>query len=136
MDPLPYRLLAIAGKPLVEVPPPEVLAPPPAAGRSTNSAIVLPSRAHAYVRHALEHAAHRIANTMHPGRHPAIVGETTRLARFLEPGLVTRDSIAAVVRAAARQAGKDDEAEVDACIAWGLEHPWTAGPLPGDGRHG
>ena len=132
-DPLPTRLLAIAGKPVVAVPPPEALTPPAPVVGATSCTVVLPSRAHPYVRRALERAAHRIANSMHPGRHPTIVGETTRLARFVEPGLVTRDSIAAVVRAAARQAGKDDEAEIDACIAWGLEHPWTAGPLPGVG---
>ena len=52
------------------------------------------------------------------------------------PGLLAGSDIAAVVRAAAQQAGKDDQAEVDSAIEWGLANPWTAGPLPGSAAHG
>lgn len=135
-DPMPHRLLTLPGRPLVAVPPPEALAPPPAPVSAPAPAIITPARANAYVRAAVVRAAHRISVSMHPGRHPTIVGETTRLARFVEPGYLTRDSIAAVVRAAAQQAGKDDLDEIDAAIAWGLDNPWTAGPLPGGTRHG
>ena len=87
------------------------------------------------MRAALVRAAHRISTTQHPGRHPIIVGETSRLARFVEAGLLTGSVIAAVVREAARHAGKDDEGEISAATAWGLANPWKDGPLPGDGKN-
>lgn len=65
-----------------------------------------------------------------------IVAETCRLARFVAPGLLTGDVIGQVVRKAAQHAGKDDEAELDAAIAYGLDNPWTAGPIPGEARNG
>jgi len=133
-DPMPSRLLMLRGQAMVHVPPPEALAPPTPPVRPATT--VQPSHANRYVRAALVRAAHRISTSMHPGRHPTIVGETTRLARFVEPGWLTSSSIAAVVRAAAQEAGKDDTAEIDACIAWGLEHPWTAGPMPRRERNG
>lgn len=134
-DPLPARLLALAGRPVVAVPAPELLAPPPPPERPPSSAGAVPGQAHAYVRAALVQAAVRISTAQHPGRHPMIVGETARLARFIGPGLLTEGVIADVVRQAALQAGKDDAGEVSAAIAWGLANPWEAGPLP-EVRHG
>lgn len=135
-DPLPARLLALPGRDRVAVPAPELLEPPPAPRpRAKGHAVAMPVRAHAYVRAALVQAALRISTTQHPGRHPAIVGETSRLARFVASGLLTESVIADVVREAARMAGKDDAGEVSAAIAWGLANPWNAGPLP-EAHHG
>lgn len=134
-DPLPMRMLMLPGQPVVVAPAPELLAPPPSR-RPPRYTVAIPERAGAYVRAALVRAAHRISTTQHPGRHPAIVGETARLARFIGPGLLTEGDIAAVVGEAARQAGKDDDREVSAAIAWGLAHPWNEGPQPGVGRNG
>lgn len=63
------------------------------------------------------------------------MGQTSSLARFVASELVPASIIADVVRAAARQAGKTDDGEIDAAIAWGLTNPWTDGPLP-DARRG
>lgn len=135
LDPLPARLLALPGRPVVAVPAPELLAPPRHPPRAPGQAAAMPAQAHAYVRAALVQAALRISTTQHPGRHPVIVGETSRLARFVGPGLLTQGVIADVVREAARHAGKDDDGEISAAIAWGLANPWAAGPLP-EARHG
>jgi hypothetical protein len=135
-DPIPARALTLPGEPIVIAPSPEELAPPPPPIPSAPPENILPSRAHAYVRKALERGAERIANSIHPGRHPMIVAETTRLARFVDAGLLTSGDVTRVVRAAAEHAGKDDKDEVDAAIAWGLANPWKAGPLPGERRHG
>ncbi len=136
VDPLPSRLLALPGHPLVNVPAPELLAPPPRIERQPDrTAPVTPMQAGAYVQGALVRAAHRVSTAQPPGRHRVIVGETARLARFVGPGLLTTRVIADVVREAARLAGKDDDREVSAAIAWGLASPWTQGPVP-EARHG
>lgn len=135
-DPIPDRLQVLPGRPVVDVPPPEALAPPPVAAVPRIAFASSAARGDAYVRAALVRGAHRISTTAPGGRHPTIVGETCRLARFVADGHLTASAIAEVVRAAAKQAGKDDEAEVDAAIAYGLANPWTAGRMPGDARHG
>lgn len=134
-DPLPMRMLMLPGQPVVVAPTPELLAPLPSRWPPRYT-VAIPEKASTYVRAALVRAAHRISTTQHPGRHPAIVGETARLARFIGSGLLTEGDIAAVVGEAARQAGKDDDREVSAAITWGLAHPWNEGPQPGDGRNG
>ena len=135
-DPMPVRLHVLPGRPVVMVPPPETLAPPPPATPQRSAAVNSEAASNAYVRAALVRGAHRISTTPPGGRHPTIVGETCRLARFIADGHLTADAIARVVREAAKQAGKDDEAEVDAAIAYGLANPWTAGRMPGEARHG
>ena len=134
LDPIPERLLALPGKPSVEVPSPESLAPPPPPKASAAS--IREGIAHRYVRAALERAATNIASAREGNRHPLIVAEACRLARFVGPGWLASSDLASVVRAAAKQAGKDDEGELDAAIAYGLANPWTAGPMPGDARNG
>lgn len=135
-NPVPVRLLAVTGEATVKVPPPETLAPPPPpeAKRSTTSPGE--ATAHRYVRKALERAATNIANAREGNRHPLIVAETCRLARFVESGWLTSSNLADIVREAARQAGKDDKGELDAAIAYGLANPWKAGPMPRDVTHG
>lgn len=135
-DPMPARLQMLPGRAVVDVPPPEALAPPPVIVPERSTFVLNEARGTAYAREALVREAHRISTTPPGGRHPTIVGATCRLARFVADGHLTTDAIARVVREAARQAGKDDEAEVDAAIAYGLEHPWEAGRLPAEGRHG
>ncbi len=138
-DPLPGRLLTLPGVALVTVPAPELLAPPPPPERPapgpSPATVATPEQGSAYVRGALVRAVHRITSTTPGGRHRIIVGETARLARFVAPGLLTASVVADVVREAARAAGKDDAAEVAACIAWGLANPWQQGPMP-EAPHG
>jgi hypothetical protein len=136
VDPLPSRVLMLPGCPMVSVPPPEILAPLPRSPVAPRRGFVTPAGASAYVRNALARAANYISTKQHPGRHPAIVAETARLARFVSAGLLTGGVVAEVVRQAARQAGKDDAAEVEAAIAWGLANPWNDGPLPEGAPHG
>lgn len=133
-DPVPERLLMMPGRPLVAVPSPESLTPPPAPQLSATT--IREGVAHRYVRVALERAATNIANAREGNRHPLIVAESCRLARFVGPGWLASSDLAAVVRAAAKQAGKDDEGELDAAIAYGLANPWIAGPMPGEARNG
>ncbi len=136
-DPIPNRLLMLPGHPVVAVPSPETLAPPPPTiPPSRAAAIITEARGNAYARAALVREAYRVSTTPPGGRHPTIVGATCRLARFIADGHLTADAVARVVREAAKQAGKDDAGEVDAAIAYGLEHPWEAGRKPGDARHG
>lgn len=132
-DPIPERLLVMPGHAAVKVPSPEILAPPLKPQPST--ATIREGIAHRYVRAALERAATNIANAREGNRHPLIVAEACRLARFVEPGWLASSDLASVVRAAAKQAGKDDEGELDAAIAYGLANPWTAGPMPAGARN-
>lgn len=127
---IPTRLMLLPGEPLVSVPAPELLAAPAVTVRSPSQTSYRLDQAHAYVRAALVQAAQKISTTQHPGRHPAIVGETSRLARFVGAGLLTAIVIEEVISEAARQAGKDDAVEVSSAIAWGLANPWADGPLP------
>ncbi len=135
-DPMPVRLLALPGLAVVDVPSPGALAPPPIATPDRAATLATPAHANRYVRAALERAASNIATAGEGNRHPLIVAETCRLARFVAPGLLAASVITEVVQRAARQAGKDDEGEIDAAIAYGLDNPWTAGPMPGEARHG
>ena len=133
-DPVPTRLLALPGRPAVSVPSPELLAAP--SPPSPSAATIREGIAHRYVRAALERAATNIASAREGNRHPLIVAETCRLARFVAPGWLSSSDLAGVVRAAAKQAGKDDEGELDAAIAYGLANPWTAGPMPAGAVNG
>ena len=136
VDPITTRLIVLPGLELVEVPPPAALAAPPIPPPPRSTVDTSSAQRHRYVRAALERAATAIANAGEGNRHPLIVAETCRLARFVAPGLLSSSVIASVVRQAAQQAGKDDAEELDAAIAYGLANPWTAGPLPGGHQHG
>ena len=117
LDPLPERLAERPGLPLVAVPLPAALAlpdPPPRAPLAFRT----PDDASAYVRAALVGAAHKI---MHAElRHPTILAECRSLGRLVHAGLLPELAFRAVVHRTAAHAGKDDPAEVDSCIAWGL----------------
>jgi len=127
-DPVPQRLLFLPGHPTVPVPSPGALAPSCPHVLPIKSA--RPDHANAYVRAALTRAAARLGSTAPGGRHVAIIAETCALARLVEAGLLTGAEVANAMHAAAKQAGKDDEAEVDACIQWGLANPRTTAPVP------
>ena len=134
-DPLPARLLVLDGAEHVMPPPPAMPAapqsPPPRPSLIVRHA---PDRGAAYTRKALARAVMRI--TGGGNRHPAIVSEARSLGRLVPAGLLTIAELKAVLHQAAKQAGKDDEAEVEACIEWGLANPFTDGRLPEDVRHG
>jgi hypothetical protein len=124
-DPLPHRLLALPGAPLVPVPSPAALAPSPRP--PAPPPVLHPIQGGRYVRAALERAAGRIATA--EKRHPAIVAEARGLARLVRAGLLDEKQMSAVLTAAAEAAGKDDADEIAACIAWGLDNP-SPGPVP------
>ena len=127
-DPLPRRLLALPGIPAgatVPVPPPEALAPPPCA--PTPPMEMHPMQADRYTRAVLEAAAGRILTATK--RHPTLIAEARNLARFVNAGLLTTSDMRTVLTRAAEQAGKDDAAEVAACIDWGLDNP-ASGAVP------
>ena len=124
-DPLPVRLLPLPGRPAVAVPPAETLAPPPRP--ATPPPEMHPMQADCYARAALEAAAGRIATAAK--RHPTLIAEARNLARFVGADLLDAGDLRRVLTRAAEAAGKDDPAEVAACIDWGLDNPSSA-PLP------
>lgn len=135
-DPMPNRLQVLPGRPVVEMPPSEALAPPPLIVPQRSAAIAIEAAASAYVRGALVREVHRVSTTAPGGRHPTIVGATCRLARFVRDGHLTASQVTDIITAAARQAGKDDDGEIADAIAYGLDHPWEAGRMPGEAGHG
>ena len=124
-DPLSTRLLFMPGRPAVAVPSPEMLAPPPRPAARPPEMHTM--QANRYARAALEAAAGRVATAAK--RHPTLIAEARNLARFVQAGLLTAADMRAGLARAAEAAGKDNAAEVDACIDWGLNNPSSA-PLP------
>lgn len=124
-DPLPVRLLSLPGFARVAVPPAETLAPP--SRPATPPPEMRPMHADCYTRAALEAAAGRIATAAK--RHPTLIAEARNLARFVAAGLLDACTLRRVLARAAEVAGKDNPAEVAACIDWGLDNPSSA-PLP------
>ena len=127
-DPLPARMMALDGRAVVDVPDAAALAPTPPPARAAPVFSPRPGAGPAYARRALVRAVDRI--TSGGARHPAIVSEARSLARLIPAGLVTEGELRAVLHAAARHAGKDDAAEVESCIAWGLANPFSDGRVP------
>ena len=127
-DPLPERMALLDGAALVLPPSAAALAPARSTPRPSASAAVYVGTGAAYARAALVRAVARI--TGGGPRHPAIVSEARSLARLIPAGLLTEGELRAVLEAAAVQAGKDDMAEVHACIAWGLANPAAPARLP------
>lgn len=135
-DPMLCRLHVLPGNPVVDVPASEALAPPPRLIVPQRSTAGAEAGASAYVRRAMESGVQRILDAGEGNRHPTIVAETCRLARFVAGGHLTAGAVTEAVATAARQAGKDDDGEIAAAIAYGLANPWIAGPMPGEARHG
>jgi hypothetical protein len=129
-DPIPVRLLVLDGDPVVTVPSAAALAPPQ---RAETAPIVLHhSHVNRYARAALVKAADRVMRA--DKRHPAIIAEARGLARLVKAGMLPENDLRTVLIAAARSAGKDDTAEVEKCIAWGLANP-SAGATPEVSTH-
>jgi hypothetical protein len=130
-DHLPQRMIVLPGAKLV-VPPPETIEP-------TKRFVVRPlpatggTGAARYAFAALTNAAVRIRQAGVGQRHPTILRAARSLTRFVAAGLLTESSIAEVLRSSGQDTGKPEE-EIDAIIAWAMEHP--SGPtLPEhDGR--
>jgi hypothetical protein len=132
-DHLPGRIIELPGRPLVGVPPPETLRPPPPSTTPARPILSQGSaRADLYVRAALTHAASRIIGSGR--RHPVILSEACGLARLVNAGLLGRSEMKAVLWQAAQQAGKDDEAEIDRLVDFGMDHANTT-PLPNGITH-
>lgn len=126
-DPLPQRLHSRTGG-LVEVPPPEALAPPPAPPLAP-----LPApgnaRAERYALAALRHAAAAVASAPVDSRHVTCRAQARGLARLVAAGLLAESDVIAVMDAALQEAGKP-KGEGAKVAAWAINHP-SAAPLPG-----
>jgi hypothetical protein len=131
-DHLPQRMMVLPGAKLVAVPPLETIEPAkrvPVKPLPTTGA----TAAARYAFAALTNAAVRIRLAGVGQRHPTILREARGLARFVAAGLLTESSIAEVLRSSGQDTGKPEE-EIDAIIAWAMEHPSTATLLELDGR--
>jgi hypothetical protein len=134
-DHLRQRLAKWPGVGLLAVPSAEELQPPPRPA----PAIVQPAcragsaRAALYCDAAVNNACNRIRTA--PARHPAILQEARSLARFVSAGMLTETELHNALWGAAQEAGKDDEDEIAAMIAFAMQHP-VAAPLPMDVRNG
>jgi hypothetical protein len=128
-DPLPERTVVISGEGVVRTPSAAALGPQRRPVAPAHQPISGGSR---YALAALTRAAANIASA--DSRHPCIIEECRGLARLVHAGLLTKSAFRAVVTEAARCAGKEDEAEIESCIAWGLANPGT-GKTP-EPRHG
>ncbi len=119
----------VPGPALVTAPSAEALAPPRRLPNPEAPSLAHRGehRAERYARVTLERAAVNIARA--DKRHPCIVRECAGLACLVHAGLLAEAAMRAVVMEAARRAGKEDEAEIARCIAWGLANPST-GKLP------
>ena len=113
------------GQATVTVAPPQAPRPKPrrVTPRSTAQSVQTAGSARA----ELEMAAGRVC--VAEKRHPTLVSEARSLARLVEAELLTEAEIRAALSCAAKAAGKDDAAEIEACVDWGLSHPSTD-PLP------
>jgi hypothetical protein len=128
LDHLPDRIVELIGYPVVAVPAPDELkmAPRPAAPARPDLRQGS-ARADLYVRAALKSAADRIMGAGR--RHPAILQEACGLARLVRAGLLGEAEMKSVLWQAAQAAGKDDEAEIDRIVKFGMDHP-DGGALP------
>jgi hypothetical protein len=117
-DPLPSRFALLPGGAEVQPPSQASLEPaprPPAwRPRATDKA------AAPYALASLEQAVARIL-TAHD-RHPTIVQEARGLARLVDAGLLTGETVANAIHEAARAIGKDDESEIDKILEWAAQH--------------
>jgi hypothetical protein len=131
-DHLPQRMTVLPGTKVVAVPPLQVIEPAkrvpvrplPATG-ATGAA--------RYAFAALTNAAVRIRQAGVGQRHPTILREARGLARFVAAGLLTESTISDVLRSSGQDTGKPEE-EIDAIIAWAMEHPSGATLPEHDGR--
>ena len=134
-DHLPERLFEYPGEDWVHCPSPEELTPPPRTPPATVRPVAVSGSARAalYVKGAIDHATDRIRSASM--RHPTILQEACGLARFVHAGLLTRSALHSALWAAAAHAGKDDEAEIERMVAFGMEHP-DINPIPVELRNG
>jgi hypothetical protein len=120
-DPLPNRMVTLAGAATVPVPPPGSLAPPP-----LRRLAPLPAkddcRAARYAAAALTNAAVRVASASVGARHGTILSEARSLARFIDAGLLHESEVRAVLMQAGQHAGKPGD-EVQSMMSWAIAHP-------------
>lgn len=125
---MPQRLVRLSGAAMVSVPSPDALAAhKPAHVRCERARIGLRRGLSTYVASALQSGADKIRTAGEGNRHPTLVAEARRLARFVAPGLIDAATIRGTLADAARQAGKEDEEEIDAAIEWGLNRGRSGG---------
>jgi len=132
---LPYRLIEWPGGQWLQCPSAEELTPPP---RPTPEyvapvAVSRSARARLYVEGAMNKAGERIRNASQ--RHPTILQEACSLARFVKAGMIAKSDLHNLLWNAAQSAGKDDEAEIERMVTFGIDHPDSA-PIPVEVFHG
>jgi hypothetical protein len=127
-DHLPERLVMLPGDSAVLAPDPEAFAArrPPAVPPPLPAAE--DKRAPAYAWAALRNAAAAVSGAPVNSRHPTCVTQARSLARLVQAGLLTAQTVTDTLSAALVAAGKTQDEGV-AIVAWALRHP-TGAPLP------
>jgi hypothetical protein len=126
-DPCPSRIVSLPGQAYVEVPSPEVLAPPPAAAPKPLPAVT-GDKGQRYALTALVNASIRVASAPIDSRHATALSESRSLAKLVHGGLLTAMQVSETIQGAIEQAGKT-RAEGEAVAKWGMAHP-CGGALP------
>jgi hypothetical protein len=127
-DPLPERLVRLAGAtPLILAPSAAALTPPqkPAEPAPRLNA----ASGSRYALAALTRACTNISRQGEGSRHPTAVSEALGLARLVNAGLLTQAEVTRAVDGALRQAGKPT-GEGTAIVAWALSRRTDTGNLP------
>ncbi len=130
-DPLPARLVRLAGAAAVPCPSPEALAPPPRPACPPPR--VDAEGASRYALAALTRACIAISSAPVDSRHPTAVSEAWGLARLVRAGLLREGEVIRAVDGALVQAGKS-EGEGAAIAAWALAQRQDVGNAPVGGR--
>jgi hypothetical protein len=129
-DHLPERITLLSGRPFVTVPDPTKLAAPEPRATPPMPAAIIPGSGH-YVSKALASAANRVRKAGIGNRHATIVNEARGLARFIKAGRLAASVVTETLIDAGRANDKPKD-EIQAAIAWALDHPSTAMMPEGD----
>ena len=126
-DPLPQRLIVVAGKPYVRVPPAASLMHPkrePAVRASSFGAYapINPGASSRYSAAALNRATARVARAHEGDRHSTLLTEARGLTLLVGRRVLTERAVAVALTGAAELAGLPSEEAAD-LIAWALAHP-------------
>lgn len=131
-DPMPERMIVVAGGPCVQVPPIAELTLParkPIARASSFAAGVLinPAASSRYGAAALIWATARVARAPEGDRHSTLLTEARGLTLLVGRRVLTERAVAVALAGAAEMAGLPSEEAAD-LIAWAIAHPRQVSP--------